>query len=151
MSSDDFVPYMKECLKLAQEAALADEVPVGAVVVHDGKIIGHGKNSREFEHSVLGHAELQAIAMASKHLQSWRLNNCTLVTTLEPCVMCAGAIVQSRIAKVVFGAPDEKGGGHTLFGILNSAKLNHRIEVIENVLREEAGQLLKEFFKQKRG
>lgn len=142
--------WMMECLRLAREAALRDEVPIGALVVRDGVVIGSGRNTREELHSVTGHAEIQAIEEASRFLKSWRLTGCTLVTTLEPCVMCAGAIVQARVEKLVFGAHDPKGGGHTLFSILNSEKLNHRVDVVSGVLEKECGEILRTFFKSKR-
>lgn len=145
-----FEKWMSEALTLARAASAADEVPIGALVIRDGVVIGRGRNTREEHQSVTGHAELLAIKEASRFLSSWRLTGCTLVTTLEPCVMCAGAIVQSRIDRVVFGAVDPKGGGQTLFSLLSSEKLNHRVDVVSGVLAEECGSLLREFFKRKR-
>lgn len=142
--------WMMECLELARGAMLRDEVPIGALVVRDGVVIGRGSNTRELARSVTGHAEIQAIEEASRVLGSWRLTGCTLVTTLEPCVMCAGAIVQARVEKLVYGARDPKGGGHTLFSILDSEKLNHRVEVVSGVLENECGEILRAFFKKKR-
>lgn len=146
----EFDGFMRRCLELALEARSHDEVPIGAVVVLDGVVIGVGRNTREEALSVTGHAELLAIEQASRFLKSWRLTGATLFTTLEPCVMCAGAIVQARIDTVVYGARDPKGGGQTLFSILDSDKLNHRVKVIGGVLEDECSQILKDFFKEKR-
>jgi tRNA(adenine34) deaminase len=146
----DYSAFMLECLELARVSASLDEVPVGALVLKDGVVIGRGSNLRESQHSVVGHAEIQALQMASSHLQSWRLNGCILVSSLEPCVMCAGAIIQSRISTLVYGASDEKGGAQSLFQVFDSPRLNHRVEVVSGVLADEAALLLKEFFKNKR-
>lgn len=143
--------FMSICLELAREAELKDEVPIGALVVRGDEILGVGRNNREEMHSVTGHAEIRAIEEASQKLGSWRLTDCVLFTTLEPCVMCAGAIVQSRVSTLVFGADDPKGGGQTLFSILNSEKLNHRVNVVSGILAEECSAILKEFFRKKRG
>lgn len=145
-----YTEWMRECLRLAQQAELDGDVPIGAIVVYKNKVIGTGKNNREAQQSVLGHAELQALQQASGHLQSWRLSECTLISTLEPCVMCSGAIVQSRIQTLVYGATDPKGGGQTLFALLNSEKLNHRVNLVSGVLQEECSQLLVSFFKKRR-
>jgi tRNA(adenine34) deaminase len=150
MALEQLEKFMMACLELARDAGSVDEVPIGAVVVRNGEIIGIGRNNREEMQSVLGHAEIRAIEEASRRLGSWRLNDCVLVTTLEPCVMCAGAIVQSRIATLVYGADDPKGGGQTLFSILNSEKLNHRVNVVSGIMAEECSVMLKEFFKRKR-
>ncbi len=150
MNLEELEKFMSTCLELAREAELKDEVPIGAVVVRGGEIVGVGRNNREEMQSVLGHAEIQAIEEASRRLGSWRLNECVLFTTLEPCVMCAGAIVQSRISTLVFGADDPKGGGQTLFSILNSEKLNHRVQVVSGILADECSLILKEFFRRKR-
>lgn len=142
--------WMTRALQLAREAALQDEVPVGAVIVCDGEIIAEAFNCRESQHSVLGHAELMAIEIASKKLGRWRLFDCTLVSTLEPCVMCAGAIVQARIARLVYGANDPKGGAQALFKVFDSQALNHRVDVTTGVLEKECSELLKSFFRAKR-
>lgn len=145
-----YTEWMRQCLELAQQAELSGDVPIGALVVYKGEVIGVGKNNREVQQSVLGHAEIQALQQASQHLKSWRLNECTLISTLEPCVMCSGAIVQSRIQTLVYGATDPKGGGQTLFSLLNSEKLNHSVNLVPGILQEECSQLLVSFFKKKR-
>jgi tRNA(adenine34) deaminase len=142
--------YISRCLELARRAALEDEVPVGALFVMNDQIIAEGYNRREQDRSVLAHAELLVIAEAAKKLGAWRLSEGTLYSSLEPCVMCAGAIVQARIPRVVYGADDPKAGGHSLFELLNHQKLNHRCEVSKGVLGEECGAVLSEFFQQKR-
>ncbi len=150
MDVGQYSVWMREALALARAAFDADEVPIGALVIRDGIVIGRGRNVREELHSVTGHAEIQAIEEASRFLRSWRLSGCTLVTTLEPCVMCAGAIVQSRIDTLVFGSSDPKGGGQTLFSLLDSEKLNHRAKVVSGVLESECSEILRDFFKMKR-
>jgi len=143
--------YLLEALKLAHEAAAVDEVPVGAVIVHDDAIIGSGRNFREHEQSVLGHAELMAIEQASKSIGSWRLNDCDLYVTLEPCPMCLAACQQARIRKVIYGAKDEKGGALCLgYHLHSDERMNHRFEVVYEP-QEECSQVLKEFFAKKRG
>jgi tRNA(adenine34) deaminase len=144
------IPYITRCLELAHQAALEDEVPVGALLVHGGQVIAEAYNRREQDHSVLGHAELLVIHEGAKKLGGWRLEDCTLYSSLEPCVMCAGAIVQARIPRVVYGASDTKAGGQSLFELLNHPKLNHRCELVEGVLAKECGALLSQFFKKKR-
>jgi tRNA(adenine34) deaminase len=143
--------WMEFALKGAKRAALQDEVPIGAVLVRDGKLIAKAFNKREQWHTPLGHAELLCIHLASQKLKSWRLVDCTLYVTLEPCVMCAGAIVQSRIGRLVFGASDPKGGAvRSLFQICEDSRLNHRLQVTGGVCAEECGRVLSEFFKKKR-
>jgi tRNA(adenine34) deaminase len=142
---------MRRALGLAQSASGLDEVPVGAVIVKDGIVIGEGYNLRETKRSVLSHAELEAIHQANQKLNSWRLTGCTLYVTLEPCLMCAGAIYQSRIDRVVFGAPDPKAGATgSLYDIQSDARLNHRFTVTGGILADECGQVLKDFFRKKR-
>ncbi len=143
---------MRAALDLAKSAAEVGDVPVGAVVVDgQGNIIGRGFNTREVENNPLGHAEVNALNDAAKNLGSWRLDDCTLVVTLEPCTMCAGAIVQSRIGRVVFGAFDEKAGAvGSLWDVVRDSRLPHRPEVISGVLAQEAAQILTDFFKSKR-
>jgi tRNA(adenine34) deaminase len=142
--------FLLEALKLAHEAAIDDEVPVGAIVVHNGEVIAQGKNTREKNQNPLGHAELSAIEAASKSLGTWRLNECDLYVTLEPCPMCLSACQQARIRKVIYGAKDEKGGALCLgYHVHSDAKLNHRFEVVYEP-NEECSQVLKNFFAKKR-
>jgi tRNA(adenine34) deaminase len=143
-------PMMARALRLASEAGARGEVPVGAVVFETttGRVLGEGANRREMDHDPLAHAEMFAIAAAAKSLGDWRLNGCTLAVTLEPCPMCAGAIVNARVGRVVFGAPDPKAGAcRSLFAITTDPRLNHRVELIEGVRAEESAALLKAFFK----
>ena len=143
--------FMQEALKLAKMAFLEDEVPVGCVIVKDDHIIGKGYNKKEQSQNPLHHAEIIAIEEASKHLGSWRLENCEMYVTLEPCPMCAGAIIQSRIKKVVFGAFDEKAGSFgTVFDINKIVGFNHYPEVEAGLMLIESRKLLQEFFKNKR-
>lgn len=142
--------FLHEALSLAQAAALEDEVPVGAVIVKDGVVVGRGKNTREQRQNPLGHAELSAIEDASGKIGTWRLNDCDLYVTLEPCPMCLSACQQARIRKVYYGAKDEKGGAICLgYHVHADAKLNHRFEVIYEPV-EECSKILKEFFAKKR-
>src|SRR5690625_386157 len=143
--------FMKEALEEAKKAALRNEVPIGAVIVYNDDIIARGSNIREESETTLSHAELVAIEQANKVVGSWRLEDCTLYVTLEPCVMCAGAIVQARIKRVVYGAIDPKGGcAGTLMNLLNESRFNHQVEVTSGVLEENCRVLLQDFFKQLR-
>ena len=143
--------YMQEAIAEAQKAAALDEVPVGAVIVYKDKIIARAHNLRESSKNSLCHAEILAIDEASKELGGWRLFDCTLYVTLEPCPMCAGAMVQSRISRCVFGAYDAKAGSAgSVLQILNCPQLNHQVEITGGVMREECAQLLSDFFKAKR-
>lgn len=142
--------YMCEALSLAKKAAQIDEVPVGALIVREGKIISRAYNKRETLKSPTAHAEFLAIGKASKKLGGWRLPGCTLYVTLEPCPMCAGAIVNSRIPRVVFGAPDPKAGAFGSVYNLAEGKLNHTPEIVSGVLQKECGDVLSEYFKKKR-
>ena len=143
--------YMRAALELACEAEKLQEVPIGAVVVKDGRIIGRGYNRRELDKNPLAHAELMAIQAASSTLGGWRLEGCDLYVTLEPCPMCAGAIVQSRLNRVIYGTEDPKAGyAGSLYNVLQDERLNHQTEIIAGVLKEECQQLLKAFFKQLR-
>lgn len=143
--------FMREALSLAHTAAQRGEVPVGAVMVLDNRIIGFGYNRRESTQSPLAHAELIAIEAAREQIGFWRLEKSELYVTLEPCIMCCGAIVQTRIGRVVFGARDPKGGGAaSLYTLLNDPRLNHRCEVVEGVLGEECGAVLSDFFRKVR-
>ena len=138
--------YMDRALTLAQEAALDGEVPVGCVIVRDGKIVGEGRNRRETGRTALGHAELDAIRQACENLGGWRLWDCTLYVTLEPCPMCAGAIINARIPTVVFGASDRKCGACGSVCDLFSMDFNHHPQVIKGIREAEAAALLTEFF-----
>ena len=142
--------YMKEALRLAKKAAAMGEVPVGAVVVQDGRIIARGYNRREIDQNGLAHAELTAMQRACKKLNSWRLEGCALYVTLEPCPMCTGAIINTRVERVVIGATDPKGGAMGGVTDLLEHPWNHHPEVTKGVLEEECGGILKEFFKQLR-
>ncbi|QEG33614.1 tRNA adenosine(34) deaminase TadA [Bythopirellula goksoeyrii] len=142
---------MRLALAEASVAASADEVPVGAVIVHNGQVIAAAHNQREQLRDPTAHAEMIAITQAASAVEAWRLEACTLVVTLEPCPMCAGAILQSRIPRVVYGAPDPKAGAvRSLYQLLEDARLNHRVEVVAGVLSEDCGRLLTKFFQQKR-
>src|SRR5882672_3924738 len=143
--------WMHEALALAEEAGAAGEIPVGAVIVdRDGIIIGRGRNRRE-SGDPLGHAELIAIAEAAKAIGDWRLEGTTMVVTLEPCAMCAGALVNARVAKLIFGASDPKAGFcGTLGNLVQDPRLNHRLEVIGGVEEERSRELLQRFFRQLR-
>ncbi len=143
--------FMREALKEAAKASLKGEVPVGAVVVKDGKVIGRGHNLTESKQSALTHAELMAIAKAAKKLKSWRLNDCDLYVTLEPCTMCGGAIVLSRIRNLVYGTTDPKAGAvHSTARVMENPKLNHRVTVTSGILKEECSKVLTDFFKEVR-
>lgn len=142
--------YMKEALALAWEAAGAGEVPVGCVIVRNGEIVGRGRNRREEKKATSSHAEMEAIAQANETLGTWRLDDCELYVTLEPCPMCAGAIVNARIPRVVFGASDAKCGACGSVCDLFSMEFNHHPEVEKGVREEEAAALLSDFFKQLR-
>jgi tRNA(adenine34) deaminase len=142
---------MRAALREAEEAARRDEVPVGAVVVHGGKIVGRGFNQREMLKDPTAHAEMIAITQAAAALEGWRLEGTTLYVTLEPCLMCAGAIVNARIPRVVFGASDPRAGAcGSLYQVGLDARLNHRFEVASGVLAAECGSLLQAFFAKKR-
>ena len=138
--------YMDEALKLAKEAFDDGEVPVGCVIVRDGQIVGRGRNRRETDKTALGHAEIEAIHDACKTLGGWRLWQCTLYVTLEPCPMCAGAIINARIPRVVFGASDDKCGACGSVCDLFSMNFNHHPQVEKGVMEEESKVLLTEFF-----
>ena len=139
--------YMQKALELAREAALEGEVPVGCVIVRNGEIVATGRNRRETAKTALGHAEIEAIGAACEKLGGWRLWDCTLYVTLEPCPMCAGAIVNARIPTVVFGASDDKCGACGSVCDLFSMDFNHHPQVVKGVCQEEAAALLTEFFK----
>lgn len=138
---------MKAALKLAQKAADEGEVPVGAVVVCEGKIVGRGRNRRETKKNAIHHAEIEAIEKACKKLGGWRLHKCDLYVTLEPCPMCTGAIINARIKTLYYGAKDEKAGSCGTLVNLFDLPYNHKPEVISGVMEEECADILKKFFK----
>ena len=143
--------FMRAALAQAREALDDGDVPIGAVVVHNGRIIGRGHNQREKLNDPTAHAEMIALTAASSHLESWRLEGCTLYVTLEPCAMCAGAIVLARIARLVFGATDPKAGACvSLYNITTDERLNHRVEIDQALLADECAMLLTEFFSAQR-
>ena len=142
--------FMDEALKLAREAMAEGEVPVGCVIVRNGEIVGRGRNRRETQKTALGHAEIEAIADACKNLGGWRLWECTLYVTLEPCPMCAGAIINARIPRVVYGAADAKNGACGSVCDLFSMEFNHKPTVEKGVEEARCAQLLTEFFQQLR-
>ena len=143
--------FMKKALLEAKKAYQKDEVPIGCVIVKDNKIIARGHNLRECNHSSISHAEIIAINKANKKLNNWRLIDTTMYVTLEPCPMCAGAIFNSRISRVVYASKDEKYGSlGGVFNLFDVKTLNHHIEIKGGVLEEESTKLIKEFFKQKR-
>jgi len=142
---------MRMALREAERAREDDEVPVGAVVVCSGEVVAVAHNQREALHDPTAHAEMIAITQAAAALASWRLKDCTLYVTLEPCLMCAGAIVQARVPQVVFGAVDPKGGAVcSLYELLGDDRLNHSAQVTGGVLAEECGEILKQFFRARR-
>lgn len=151
ITSDLDTFWMHEAILEAQKAADIGEVPIGAVIVHNGTIIGRGHNLRENSFDPTTHAEMIAIRQASRHLQAWRLLDCTLYVTLEPCPMCAGAIVQSRVPRVVYGTSDPKAGcAGTLMNLLQEPRFNHTSLVQNNVMQAECAALLSDFFRQLR-
>jgi tRNA(adenine34) deaminase len=143
--------YMELALAEAALAADAGEAPVGAVIVRDGRVLASAHNEREALHDPTAHAEMIAITQAAAALGGWRLDGCTLYVTLEPCPMCAGAVVQARLPLVVYGAADPKAGAvRSLFRLVDDPRLNHRAEVIEGVLAERCGRILSDFFQRRR-
>ena len=143
--------YMEEALKQAKKAYEKEEVPVGAVIVKDGKIIARAHNIKEIKQDTTKHAEIIAIQKASKKLNTWRLYGCTMYVTLEPCVMCAGAIIQSRLDKVVVGTMDEKTGAcGSVLNIIEDYKFNHIVELKKGVMENECKDILQKFFKELR-
>jgi tRNA(adenine34) deaminase len=143
----DDANFMDEAIRLARLAAAEGEVPVGCVIVKDGAIIGRGRNSRERARSALGHAEIMAIEEACQTLNNWRLSGCSIYVTLEPCPMCAGAIINSRISRIYFGARDEKSGSCGSVINLFEEDFGHKPEIYGRVYEEECSALLSEFFK----
>lgn len=142
---------MREALDLAREAAAAGEVPVGCVIVRSGEIVGRGRNRREEKQATASHAEMEAIAQANERLGTWRLADCELYVTLEPCPMCAGAIVQARIPKVLIGSMNPKAGcAGSVMNLLDEKGFNHQVETEIGILGEECSGMLKEFFRELR-
>ena len=140
--------FMREALKEADKAASIGEVPVGAVVVRDGEIIGRGYNKTETASLATGHAEMEAIAQAAGFIGNWRLSGCSIYVSLEPCIMCAGAIVLSRLENLYFAASDPKFGGcGSIFDIPTEQRLNHRVNVVSGILADESAEKLKSFFR----
>jgi tRNA(adenine34) deaminase len=149
----DPVQWMREAIAEAGKARVMDEVPIGCVIVHEPtqRIVGRGYNRREIDRDPTAHAEILAIREGARELASWRLIDCTLVVTLEPCPMCAGAIVNARIPRLIYGCDDPKAGAvKTLYQICADPRLNHRVEVTGGVLADECAALLKQFFAQQR-
>ena len=143
--------YMREAVKQAKKAYALGEVPIGCVIVYEGKIIGRGYNRRNTDKNTLAHAEITAIRKASKVIGDWRLEGCTMYVTLEPCQMCAGAIVQARIPKVVMACMNPKAGcAGSVLNILDMPAFNHQVEIVRGILEEECSQMLKVFFKELR-
>lgn len=143
--------YMKEAVRQARKAWKLQEVPIGCVIVRDGKIIARGYNRRNTDKNTLAHAELQAIRKASRVVGDWRLEDCTIYITLEPCPMCAGAIVQARIPKVVIGSRNPKAGcAGSVLNLLQVPELNHQAELMEGVLGEECSSMMTDFFRELR-
>jgi tRNA(adenine34) deaminase len=143
--------FMKIAIEQAQVAAENGDVPIGAVIVHNGQIIGKAYNQREQLQDPTAHAEIIALTQAAAALESWRLDNCTIYVTLEPCPMCAGALVLARIDRLVYGCDDPKTGAvKSLYNIVTDGRLNHRIEVTSGVLADECSKLLQQFFQKRR-
>ena len=143
--------FMREALKEAQKAYEKLEVPVGAVIVKDGKIIARGHNLKETKKDTTNHAEIIAIRKASKKIKSWRLTGCTMYVTLEPCTMCAGALIQARLDKVVIGTMDEKTGAcGSVLNIIEDYKFNHKVEIEKGVMEKECKAILQQFFRELR-
>lgn len=143
--------YMKEAIRQAKKAYAIGEVPIGCVIVYEDKIIGRGYNRRTIDKNTLAHAELQAIRKASRKMDDWRLEGCTMYVTLEPCQMCSGAIVQSRMDRVVVGCMNPKAGcAGSILNLLQMQEFNHQVELTTGVLEEECSQMMKAFFKELR-
>ena len=154
--SENFTPedehWMRHALLLARRAQEAGEVPVGAVVVQGGRIVGEGWNRPIGDHDPSAHAEMLAMRAAAQRLGNYRVLDTTLYVTLEPCVMCAGAIIHARIGRLVYGAPDPKAGGvHSVYDVIANPRLNHRLPWQGGVLEAECGQILRDFFRARRG
>lgn len=148
---DEKIKFMKEALKEAQKSYKKEEIPVGAIIVKDGKIIARGHNLKETKTDPTKHAEIIAIQKACKRLQTWRLSGCTMYVTLEPCSMCAGSLIQARIDKVVIGTMDEKTGAcGSVLNLLADYKFNHIVQIETGIMQEECKKILQQFFKELR-
>ena len=145
------VKYMKMAIREARKAELIDEVPIGCVIVKNDKVIARGFNNRESKRMVISHAEIEAINKANKKLGAWRLEECDIYITLEPCIMCAGAIIQGRFKRVIYGAKDYKGGAFgSSIDVMRAQNINHHPEIVGGVLEQECSSLLSNYFKKKR-
>ena len=143
--------YMRIAIEQAQVAEENDDVPIGAIIVHNNQIIGKAYNQRELLQDPTAHAEIIALTQAAAFLESWRLNDCTIYVTLEPCCMCAGALVLARMKRLVYGCDDPKAGAiKSLYNIVQDERLNHKVEVTSGVMTDECSQLLQDFFKKRR-
>lgn len=150
-TEDENIFFMQEALKEAQKSLAKEEIPIGCVIVHEGKIIGRGHNAREELNQAIMHAEIMAINEANATVGNWRLLDCTLFVTIEPCVMCSGAIGLARIPNVIYGATNAKfGGAGSLYNILQDTRLNHRVAVETGVLEEECSSIMQSFFRTRR-
>lgn len=150
-SNEADIHFMSRALSLAAQAGQIGEVPVGALLVWNGAVIAEAFNDKETSLTPTGHAELKVIEKAAQVLKRWRLTDCELYVTLEPCVMCAGAIIQARLKRVIYGARDPKGGAvHSLYEILTDPRLNHRVQVTDGVLGAECAKILTDFFRLRR-
>lgn len=153
MDDTNDIKYMKEAMKQARKAYETGEVPIGCIIVENatGKIVGRGYNRRNTDKTTLAHAEITAIKKASKTLGDWRLEGCTIYITLEPCPMCAGAIVQARLDRCVYAAPSDKAGcAGSVVNLLNEPRFNHQVKLVHGVMEEESQELIKRFFKELR-
>lgn len=143
--------YIKECLKEAKKALEKDEVPIGCLIVSEGRIIGRAHNQKEILKDPTAHAEMIAITQAASYLDNWRLEGVDVYVTVEPCLMCAAALVQARVKRIIYGVNDPKAGGcGSIFNIVNEKRLNHQIELISGILKEDCQAILQEFFRLKR-
>lgn len=151
LEADNNEKYMKEAIRQAQKAYALEEIPIGCVIVREGKIIARGYNRRNTDKNALAHAEMSAIRKASRKTGDWRLEDCTMYVTLEPCQMCAGAIVQCRMKKVVIAAMNPKAGcAGSILNLLQIQQFNHQVEIERGVLQEECAQMLSRFFQELR-
>jgi len=149
--TDQDLKFMKLALRLAKKAELKNEVPVGALIVQNGEIIGQGMNTSISDHDPTSHAEINAIREAAKSIKNYRLKDCAIYVTLEPCAMCVGAIQHARIDKIIYGAPDPKTGAcGSMIDLISVKEINHHAEAIGGILEKECGQILKDFFLSKR-